>query len=46
METFNLVIEDFKRVERITDERIVEIEAFVEDQKLHNHFMRPFYSAE
>jgi len=32
MDTFNIVIDDFKRIEKITDDRIIEIENFVKDQ--------------
>jgi hypothetical protein len=46
MDTFNIVIDDFKRVEKITNDRIVEIENFMKDQSQHNRFLRPFFSAE
>lgn len=46
METFNMIVDDFKRVEKITDERIYAIENFIKDQHQHNKFLKPFFSAE
>lgn len=46
LEVFNRVIDDFKRVEQITNDRVKEIENFIKDQTQHNRFLRPFFSAE
>lgn len=46
MDAFNTVIDDFKRVERYTNQRLLDLETFMKETMQMNKFLKPFLSAE